>query len=936
LAKESNPGGLIGYALDAFATVLFRRAPSRDGGNASETLRHLVDAIGRGNQAAARDAFGRLAPALALDDTTLRDLGVSVDALTRSLPRLLGPSVEVTTLREAAHHLERIGGHAVSLHAPDMAYNLFECAYHLASIIEDVVPELAHKLLQHSDAAKRDQRASAIWRYAIERLRAAIHQRSGWIDAVDAIEVALNVPPADTRLQEQLFQRLWNAVRGAQNTPIEEIVAILPIQGPPAAVPATIRRDSALMLAKSFLGNNMGAASGQAVEFAATIAAQNLVDDLRLRLVREPSSTPKLTWDDMALHHDQLANAIPLGPSLMADLDRTGEFMMALIHEVGHAYSLIGPIGRARTSLRAAVHQLELLLVASGNDTHGHEYGRDSDEFHPLVDLPDQASTHPLAVSQLEASACASILEAIWTPWLEGVAVYLELLCDPSADPNEISAPHEAVRSLVDFRLDPNPGESEEDYATRLGEANAKAFDDFCSAALRRYSRLRHIGYVNWPDAREREVYLLGYLVVRSLVARWEQTLGRRLPPAEAAKLLLDATRNGTASALEASPAGGIESFETECAAAYQLWLTSLATLGREALEHFFQPVARDQRKYPCYWKDGRPWRLDDTPSRQNEIVRLGQEQIERFVTASGAFVSRAAQEAVKADTAGTSGGAASAPPDFTGNVRDLFNLYMDLLGLLPVGRDYARFVTINESGRVAICPRTYVGLTDKTGVIDEPRYSAWSFLLDGGAEELRRVQDICGRLVTARVEVTRIIDFIGHPHNPLERPHYSFACFWLGREWEMITVGGDPRFPLGSEHEAFKERLRARHNPPAFFRGESATLGSTAFLARRLQKVDAGSPVAARALAFDKLACSRTIAVKAASQAFDVSADEIGAALSQAMSGIGSRNAIADFLHATGVEQAPRPLGEDVQAAGRLLSIVAMGAGIIPFKGES
>ena len=47
-------------------------------------------------------------------------------------------------------------------------------------------------------------------------------------------------------------------------------------------------------------------------------------------------------------------DAVPLRRSLLVDLDRTGDTVMELVHELTHAHTLLGPLGWARTACRSA------------------------------------------------------------------------------------------------------------------------------------------------------------------------------------------------------------------------------------------------------------------------------------------------------------------------------------------------------------------------------------------------------------------------------------------------------------------------------------------------------------------------------------------------------------------------------------------------------
>ena len=92
--------------------------------------------------------------------------------------------------------------------------------------------------------------------------------------------------------------------------------------------------------------------------------------------------------------------------------------------------------------------------------------------------------------AQLTTLWRSKVLQAMWTPWLEGLAVYVELTADPLDDPHGIIAPHAALRSLIDLQGQQRPGESAEDFPRRLNQELALAIDAFYGAVPNATARL--------------------------------------------------------------------------------------------------------------------------------------------------------------------------------------------------------------------------------------------------------------------------------------------------------------------------------------------------------------------------------------------------------------------------------------------------------------
>ena len=120
----------------------------------------------------------------------------------------------------------------------------------------------------------------------------------------------------------------------------------------------------------------------------------------------------------------------------------------------------------------------------------------------------------------------------------------------------------------------------------------ATKFENAVSQALAHYSRRTHRGYFA-NEGPLRDVYIIGYLVVRSVVARWEVTLGKRIKPIFAVKLLQNATQAGT---LDVLPLDLYEpsEFRTAARSRFITWLKNLAALPKEAIERFLSTGAAD------------------------------------------------------------------------------------------------------------------------------------------------------------------------------------------------------------------------------------------------------------------------------------------------------------------------------------------------------
>lgn len=95
--------------------------------------------------------------------------------------------------------------------------------------------------------------------------------------------------------------------------------------------------------------------------------------------------------------------------------------------------------------------------------------------------IPHDATEEQLAGLLLSIAYRTGVLESVWRPWLEGIAMYVELLCDPNEDPEEILPVFEAIRSLTDSRVRKFHEESKEEFTERFAAENTALYENFHS-----------------------------------------------------------------------------------------------------------------------------------------------------------------------------------------------------------------------------------------------------------------------------------------------------------------------------------------------------------------------------------------------------------------------------------------------------------------------
>jgi hypothetical protein len=807
-------------------------------------------------------------------------------------------------LCQLADLLVSLGMRSFNFRAPDMAYNLFELSYSVSAFAEQPAFGVAEILMRLADPKRIDQIESAIWRFATERLRESLHQKSQWIEALDAVELALNVPVSHPQHQQHLYRELERVLSAALGSPVEDLAIIVPVQAPSNAIEPARRKKVLTAILSAFGSTNLDAMTPELLIHTASVFSQNMIDDLRLKLSPPPKRNSSLTWHDLTLEHNGLMSVVPLGQSLVVDPERSGSLLLELVHEITHAYSLLGPIGWARQALRVGVTHSERMFVDMTDE---------SVVGIAMPNLPDDPRVPTLARNQLAMAYRAEILEATWTPWLEGVALYLELLCDPKEDPNEILLPFNAVRWLVDYSQDERiSNESNESFARRFLEKVAASFEAFYSEVTNRFSRLRHVAYFRTDD--EGMIYASGYLLVRMLVARWEQTLGRRIPPIRAAKLLLDSLRNGSFSALPPLDTP-TDLFEERCRTKMAQWVNTLGALDRQSLENFLKPLNSDESGFHYSWIGERliPIAPED---EEQESERRHREEIIPLLDAVFAAMMGESRHGYTKD----------ALAQHRTSFCKLFEIYSNVASLLPVGKDHAR-VLVTDDGRVTVFPRTYAGILAPNGDLAIPRYSIFSYGLADSEKQVRDIRRACAYAKSARAFMTRIID-LGRDDGG-----FSYVYMGLGDNWRRISFGYmGPE--LDEEFGSLAQLICNRLELSVATDNEAATLGSLSFLEERLLRRDVSTQLVVQQLArFSRKECTSRAATELWALALNVSCDHMVTTIQNSRTKQ-HMNALAHYSFVTGNAQALP--GDTIEfKAGTLGSLVAMPtafSGIRPF----
>jgi hypothetical protein len=441
---------------------------------------------------------------------------------------------------------------------------------------------------------------------------AAIQNPQRRLEAFDQMEIAIRSCPVNLR-----------------NTPLGEYIAQsldqLDALRPLKALWSVARRDpvtqTAAFATLPFEAMDMLARVEFPLEELRTIVSDNAKPLIHLiNTRRDELSGPmgwesaSVSWRDRSLTYPAFQRAVPNGRWMdLEPAPTVDEFLMLLLHEVTHAYCLFGPLGVADLAIRAVLeYHLEwcaatkFLTVEEAR--RWHEDGRrDLDDLRPEV----------LA---LFAGRIASISQKrqalwdVWTPWLEGIAVFAETALDSPDEPEVLGLHMAALLNLRDRRGEDKP-ENEQFFLNEIDNLQTRY-----QQALDRQTVPHLWNYLATNGYRQR--YLAGYFAVRAVVSSWRKTLGQKISGASAARLLLHATQYG---GYEMIPdlSSAAEGFTRATADSMLNWIDSLAKAPAADLETAIASFTQDDTNPGgFFWSKGR---LVKSQSEEESSLRAGE-----------------------------------------------------------------------------------------------------------------------------------------------------------------------------------------------------------------------------------------------------------------------------------------------------------------------
>ena len=545
----------------------------------------------------------------------------------------------------------------------------------------------------------------------------------------------------------------------------------------------------------------------------------SLIEDARLEL--EPSPRAEIVeakWSTWSFEHPTFTRAIPHSRSLKRE-EGLHELVLIVAHEVIHVLSMMSGVGRAVMALRAAMLDIELALWVHAGCADippeellhlGLAPLEDGDGLGVAGDL----AVLGLAEQALEIARKVQVLQDVWAPWYEGIAVFGELSAEPVPGDDTDSTVTGVITNLLDVSIGAE--------AHRLGVSRVDAARHLSSEG-----EALHAAAIRSTDAggrmrdyldRSRRKYLPGYLAVRSVVSAWRQTLDDALPGAPASRLLMHVTRYGTEDAV---PHLGLPVREFGEAAIERMvtWAQQIAAIPATDLRAFLAATPDSGHVYG--WRDGRLYlgTQDDTSERvaQADAQRVA----EALSTLAGenADTTRVAGAAEECRTVMSAVGewlSQAVGPRFTDN-EDLRDSVIHRPPILPIGEIGCPF-WLNRATTSLMC---VIRATRHRSEDGKASYDALVVPLEASEYEALEHEMIVRR--KCRLTLTRVADVAHGQKVPHRRGGgFNYLVFSFG-DWVKVETAG-MLFDSHANDDVIADVIR-RLRPLALLDFESAQL---------------------------------------------------------------------------------------------------------------
>lgn len=526
----------------------------------------------------------------------------------------------------------------------------------------------------------------------------------------------------------------------------------------------------------------------------------------RMALEKLPlPETLTVDWTEWRVDHHAYRRAIPQSRSFLREEDFPRN-LAYYVHEITHVLSVSRQIGFTLYTMRVWILALEMIIggfIQSDTDTlYSDPLPRGDLRLLPMVQ-------HQLAIAER-----MQILQDVWAPWFEGLAVFAESAGIPADDPRGITLVMAALRGLVD-PIAQEGKETDETYLSYYAQ-----FERMASEALLKTgpTRLYELFFSN----ANASIYASGYAAVRRVVAYLRAKATGPRSGAELFTVLLSATQYSISSALPPLDVP-LEEYELEARQRMAVWIRSLATLSAEDIALIVDRPDDFSPSHPVLWEDGRPKLAKDlAPGMDIEVASRSWELMSNAIlricepdVTPPAAKERQAKEFEAAIRAKSGMLLKQYFLDDGGSTLRDAQLQMAEAGyLLPVGSVTCSFLlAINEAAGIGhLC----VALVTTEAHKDTREPSFNLLMLPLPIVEIEQVTEIYERTRDPHIRVSRIIDFVGLARSELADTLGHYLVFQY-HDWSWIA-------PAALGLEAFDDEDQRKH----FLRIATKRLGAS------------------------------------------------------------------------------------------------------------
>lgn len=536
------------------------------------------------------------------------------------------------------------------------------------------------------------------------------------------------------------------------------------------------------------------------------------IDNARYALLPAVAATSiAVDWNSWRFDYLAYRRAAPSGRSLLRER-HFATILLDIIHEVTHVFSLAGGLGVAVCIYRIAAMR-QILNVLAWNDVRISE--KELIRRRGIPDLEPGKVAHLIdALTFLTPLQNARIIQDVWTPWFEGLAVFAESTSDPTDHAVSINDALLAIRGFIDF----HPNAKNEADVMAEGEKFAAAFDKAASDAVRDKSAMRLRVFFENPKTP----YLAGYLLVRGVVARWRATTNSDLSGTQALQLLLHATRFLTTKHLRNLQLFGIE-FQAATTAAFVEFIQTLLALRADEIAAFMAHPKADESGRPYEWKNGhlREFTAADGGAERlsGETAAFIESRFDEAKRAAGDAVADIARKAVGTDIGTVAEAFAEAIKEVDDEANEtrwhrVVNELVIRSAILPLGMSESRFCLSDlqdqEIARLDIIQRT----TEEHVETGEPSMNARSWPISH--EDANCITEHHLKSGESIMNMYRVVD-IGA--SPQLNAGYRFAhLYWTGYgDWRSVqgaTLLGQNYLDSLPDRNVLSDRIASRLMP--------------------------------------------------------------------------------------------------------------------------